>query len=648
MRLVPMLNINDAKALRMLNKYPLWKNLLVVFVCLLGLLFSLPNIYPEDPIVQISGASASGVVDDSILEAALEALEDAGIAVKESAVSGTSGVIRFNDGDSQLIGKDLVKSTLGDDYVVALNLASTMPDWLAAFGASPMNLGLDLRGGVHFLLEVDMEKALEPRITGYIEEIRSGLRKEGIRYRSARRGEGGKISIKFTNPEEQLKANEWVRSNFQKFIISVEENADEQFIHLALTERALKEVQDYAITQNLTALRNRVNELGVAEPIVQRQGVDRIVVELPGVQDTAEAKRILGRTASLEFRLEDAKGDLEAAIKGRVSSRSELFPFKGDESRPVLTLKKVIATGEQVVNARSGFDENSRPQVNITLDGRGGKLMNRVTRDNIGRRMAVIFIEHKERTHVRKVDGELVSERERYVEKYAINVATIQSALGHSFRITGLDSVVESKELALLLRAGALAAPMYFVEERTIGPSLGKENIESGLMSVVLGFVLVMVFMLVFYRLFGVFANVALVVNVLLIVAVMSAIPGATLTLPGIAGIVLTVGMAVDANVLIFSRIKEELGKGFLPQEAIRSGYDRAFVTILDANITTLIVAIILFAVGTGPVKGFAVTLSVGILCSMFTAIIGTRALVNMVYGGRSVDNLSIGFKQPK
>jgi preprotein translocase subunit SecD len=366
------------------------------------------------------------------------------------------------------------------------------------------------------------------------------------------------------------------------------------------------------------------------------------------VQDTAEAKRVLGRTASLEFRLEDSEGDLEAALRGRVSSRSELFPFKGDDDRPVLTLKKVIVTGERVVNARSGFDENSRPQVNITLDGGGGKQMNRITRDNVGRRMAVIFVEHKERTNVRKVDGVFVSEKERYVEKYAINVATIQSALGHSFRITGLDSVLESKELALLLRAGALAAPMYFVEERTIGPSLGKENIESGLMSVVLGFALVMVFMLAFYRLFGVFANAALLMNVLLIVAVMSLIPGATLTLPGIAGIVLTVGMAVDANVLIFSRIKEELGNGRSPQEAIRSGYERAFVTILDANITTLIVAVILFAVGTGPVKGFAVTLSVGILCSMFTAIVGTRAMVNLVYGGRSVEKLSIGYKEAK
>jgi len=632
----------------MLNKYPLWKNLLVIFVCLVGLIFALPNIYPEDPIVQISGATASGKVDGAVLDIALDALGQAGVEVKSSALSGASGVIRFHDGDTQLIAKDLVKSALGDDYVVALNLASTMPDWLASFGASPMNLGLDLRGGVHFLLEVDMEKALEPRTTGYIDEIRSGLRKEGIRYRSAKREGGGKISVKFTDPEEQLKANAWIRENFRQFVISVDEGAAEQFIKLQLSESALKEIQDYAITQNLTALRNRVNELGVAEPIVQRQGVDRIVVELPGVQDTAEAKRVLGRTASLEFRLEDSQGDLEAALNGRVSSRSELFPFKGDKGAPVLTLKKVIVTGERVVNARSGFDENSRPQVNITLDGGGGKRMNRITRDNVGRRMAVIFVEHKERTKVRKVDGVFVSEKERYVEKYAINVATIQSALGHSFRITGLDSVLESKELALLLRAGALAAPMYFVEERTIGPSLGKENIEAGLMSVLLGFALVMVFMLAFYRLFGVFANAALLVNVLLIVAVMSLIPGATLTLPGIAGIVLTVGMAVDANVLIFSRIKEELGNGRSPQEAIRSGYERAFVTILDANITTLIVALILFAVGTGPVKGFAVTLSVGILCSMFTAIVGTRALVNLVYGGRSVEKLSIGYKEAK
>ena len=628
----------------MLNKYPLWKNLLVFFICIFGLIYSLPNIYPEEPVVQISGATASGIVDDGILTRASLAIKKSGLQSKSFEKVGSSGIIRFSDGETQLLAKDVVKAELGDDFVVALNLASTMPDWLAAFGASPMSLGLDLRGGVHFLLEVDMEKALEPRENSYIEEIRSGLRTEKIRYRSATRQKGKGIAIKFTDSEEFIKANSWIRKNYRDFDLSVEDSETVQYIYLQLTPAKLKEAQDYAISQNLTAIRNRVNELGVAEPLVQRQGVARIVVELPGVQDTAEAKRVLGRTASLEFRLEDSEHDLSAAIRGRVPRNAELFPFHGAGERPpVLAQKKVIVTGERVVNARSGFDENGRPQVNITLDSRGGKQMNRVTRDNVGRRMAVIFIEHKERIMVERIDGKLVSKKERYVDKYAINLATIQSSLGHNFRITGLDSVLEAKELALLLRAGALAAPMYFVEERTIGPSLGKENIEAGLTSVLVGFILVMLFMTIYYRLFGMFANVALAMNVILMIAIMSLIPGATLTLPGIAGIVLTVGMAVDANVLIFARIKEELKNGLTPQAAINSGYDRAFVTILDANITTLLVALILFSAGTGPVKGFAVTLSIGILCSMFTAIIGTRALVNVYYGGRSVDKLSIG-----
>lgn len=630
----------------MLNRYPLWKNLLVIVMFMVGLIYTLPNIYPEDPIVQISGASVSGKIDESVLKKAQDALDKSALKFKSSELSGTSGIFRFENGETQLLAKDLIKTALGDDYVVALNLAPTTPAWLRALGANPMNLGLDLRGGVHFLLEVDMSKVLEPRMTGYIEEIRSGLRKEGVRYRAVKRLESQKISLKFDNEDEQKKANDWIKQTFREgeFVLSKDaiEGSDEFYLQMELSKPKLKEIQDYAISQNLTALRNRVNELGVAEAIVQRQGVDRIVVELPGVQDTAEAKRILGRTASLEFRLADDKGDLSAAMNGRVPFRSELFPFKEKGQMPVLVERNVILTGDRVVNATSGFDENGQPQVSITLDGSGGTLMNRATRDNVGRRMAVIFVEHKERTLVRNVEGRLVSDKERYVEKYAINVATIQSALGHSFRITGLDNVLEAKELALLLRAGALAAPMYFAEERTIGPSLGKENIKAGFTAALIGFVLVVVFMLVYYRLFGLFANMALLLNVLLIFAVMSFID-ATLTLPGIAGIVLTLGMAVDANVLINSRIKEELENNFSPQKAISQGYDRAFITILDSNITTLLVTFILFVIGTGPVKGFAVTLSIGIICSMFTAIVGTRALVNLVYGGRIVESISIG-----
>ncbi|HEY9134668.1 MAG TPA: protein translocase subunit SecD [Pseudomonadales bacterium] len=617
----------------MLNKYPLWKNLLILFVLLLSCVFALPNLYPSDPVVQVSGASASATVDDELLTQMKRALEQSGIPFLALEISNGSALARLSDSETQLKAKDSIRAALSSDYVVALNLAPTTPQWLRALGASPMNLGLDLRGGVHFLLEVDMDKALEPRSLAYVEEIRDGLRAEGIRYRAARSLDQGNIQIKFSEEAERDKGMAWLKNQFQEFLFQRSGSGENLYIDLQLAPAKLKEIQDYAVMQNLTALRNRVNELGVAEPLVQKQGANRIVVELPGVQDTAEAKRIIGRTASLEFRLEDYEHDARAAASGLVPSGSELFAFKGyGGGAPVLVYKKVIVTGDRVVGAQSNFDENGQPMVSITLDGKGGKMMNRATRDNVGRRMAVIFVEHKE---------DPVS-RERYVEKYAINVATIQSALGHNFRITGLDNVQESKELALLLRAGALAAPMYFVEERTVGPSLGQENIDAGIMSVMLGFALVLVFMLAWYKVFGLFANLALVMNVVVLIAVMSLIPGATLTLPGIAGIVLTVGMAVDANVLIFSRIKEELKNGLTPQAAINAGYERAFVTILDANITTLLVALVLFAAGTGPVKGFAVTLSIGILTSMFTAIMGTRALVNAVYGGRPLKKITI------
>ena len=616
----------------MLNQYPLWKNLLVVCVVAVGLVYSIPNLYPEQPIVQISGASASVELGESVLNQAKRALDDAGIAYGESEFGERSGMIRFDSDEIQLQAKAVIRDALDGNYVVALNRAPTTPDWLTSLGGSPMNLGLDLRGGVHFLLEVDMEKALEPREEAYVAEIKTSFREEKIYYRTVAR-KGGVIRVKFKDQDQREKGLAWLKDRYREFSIQTVDEAEGLYVSLTFTSQKIKEIQDYAITQNLTALRNRVNELGVAEPLVQRQGVDRIVVELPGVQDTAEAKRIIGRTASLEFRLEDSQHDLQRAISGIVPPQSELFEFKGyGGGRPVLTLKKVIVTGEHVVNAKQGFDENGRAEVNITLDGKGGKMMNLATKSNVGRRMAVIFVEHKEDVKTKK----------RYVEKYAINVATIQSALGYNFRITGLDNTVEARELALLLRAGALAAPMYFVEERTVGPSLGKDNIEAGVQSIMLGFVLVLAFMLVYYKVFGIVANMALLMNIVILVAVMSMIPGATLTLPGIAGIVLTVGMAVDANVLIFARIKEELANGLTPQAAINAGYDRALVTIVDANVTTLLVALVLFAGGTGPVKGFAVTLSIGILTSMFTAIMGTRALVNLIYGGRNVSRLSI------
>lgn len=616
----------------MLNHYPIWKNLIVVCVVVIGLVYSVPNLYPEQPIVQISGASASVTLGDEVVSQAKKALDDAGITYGESEFGEHSGLIRFHSDEDQMEAKRLIREALDGNYVVALNRAPTTPDWLTSLGGSPMNLGLDLRGGVHFLLEVDMEKALEPREEAYVSEIKSSFREEKIYYRSASRKDGV-IRIKFKDQAQRESGLAWLKDRYREFVMDTTEDAGGFYIHLALNDQKLKEIQDYAITQNLTALRNRVNELGVAEPLVQRQGVDRIVVELPGVQDTAEAKRIIGRTASLEFRLEDAQHDLQRAINGNVHPQSELFEFKGyGGGRPVLTLKKVIVTGEHVVNAKQGYDENGTPEVNITLDGKGGKMMNLATKNNVGRRMAVIFVEHKEDVKTKK----------RYVEKYAINVATIQSALGYNFRITGLDNTIEARELALLLRAGALAAPMYFVEERTVGPSLGKDNIDAGVQSIAFGFALVLIFMLVYYKVFGIVANFALFMNIVILVAVMSMIPGATLTLPGIAGIVLTVGMAVDANVLIFARIKEELANGLSPQAAINAGYERAFVTIVDANITTLLVALVLFAGGTGPVKGFAVTLSIGILTSMFTAIMGTRALVNLIYGGRNVSRLSI------
>lgn len=616
----------------MINKYPFWKYLLILMVVAMGVIYALPNLYPDDPAVQLTSQRGSIQVTDNELKKVTKALDRAGIGYFGQSIENNNGLIRFNSDEDQLKAKTVIQQALGENFVVALNLAPTTPDWLVNIGAGPMKLGLDLRGGVHFLMEVDMKEAISQRNEVYISEIKTLLRTERLRYRRITRDEGV-LSIRFKNEELRSKAKQLLRNEFADFV-QAEREADESFyLDLQLSEVAVRNIEDYAVKQNLTTLRNRVNELGVSEPLVQRQGRNRIVIELPGVQDTAAAKRILGATANLEFRLE-AGSDTNTLD-------TEEYAFRDNPNRQAVLERDIIITGNSVSNAQSSFDENGQPQVNIDLDGQGGKLMNRATRNNIRRRMAVLFVEHKVKTRIVEEAGEKVETRIPYVEKHIISLATIQSALGNSFRITGLDAPGESSELALLLRAGSLAAPIYFVEERTIGPSLGKENIELGVTSVQIGMLLVVAFMLIYYRVFGVIANLALTVNLILLAALMSMM-SATLTLPGIAGIVLTLGMAVDANVLIFSRIKEEMNNGMSPQMAIHSGFERAFVTIFDANITTLLVAVILFAVGTGPVKGFAITLSLGILTSMFTAIMVTRALVNVTYGGRQLKKLSI------
>jgi len=610
----------------MLNKYPLWKNLLVAIVVLLGFVYALPNLFPDDYAVQVAGSSASATVDEQVLERTEKALSDAGIDYRNPEVGDDVALLRFDSSEAQLRARSALQETLGENYVAALSLAPTTPEWLRAIGAKPMNLGLDLRGGVHFLMEVDMEAAVERRLEVYASEIKRKLREERVRYRGGDLGDGQRLRFVFPDEETRDEARSIVRSEYDQFRLERDSEGDDYLLYLELSDQAVADIEEYALNQNLTTLRNRVNELGVAEPLIQQQGEERIVVQLPGVQDTAEAKRVLGSTANLEFRLE-AKPDAP-------SSRTETFPFRNNPERTAELEQDVIITGDNVADAQQSFDENGQPQANITLDGPGGRMMRDTTRDAIQRRLGVLFIEHSSEEVERQVEGETVTERVRETERSIISLATIRSTLGSNFRVTGLESVAEASELALLLRAGALAAPMYFVEERTIGPSLGQENIESGVNSVILGFILVALTMMVIYKLFGLMANLALIVDLTLLVSIMSAL-GATLTLPGIAGIVLTVGMAVDANVLIFERIKEELGEALPVQSAINAGYSRAFVSIFDANVTTFLVAAILFAVGTGPVKGFAVTLLIGILTSMFTALMVSRAIVNATVGGR-------------
>ncbi|KZY33382.1 MULTISPECIES: protein translocase subunit SecD [unclassified Oleiphilus] len=618
----------------MLNTYPAWKYILILITLALGAVYSLPNLYPDDFAVQVTGTQSSLKADDALQKRVVSVLEKNNVVVKHAELNGNNLLVRFYDNEAQLSAKEVLSDVLGSDYIAALNMAPSTPDWLKSMGAGPMKLGLDLRGGVHFLLEVDMDKALSQKLQVSMSDIKTAMRSEKIRYRSVLVEGTDGLKVKFKSEKELDKAVSLAASEYRQFTRTTIEEDESFFLLLKLSEARIKEIEDYAVQQNLITLRNRVNELGVAEPLVQRQGRNRIVVELPGVQDTAAAKRIIGKTANLEFRLE---------AKSSASSREmQQFDFKSEKGRTAYLEKDIIVTGSNVSNARASFDENGVAQVNIDLDGKGGKLMLEVTKRNLKRRMGVLFIEQKSELIKKIVDGEEVTERRNREIRQIINLATIQGAFGNSFRITGLDSATEAAELALLLRAGSLAAPIYFVEERTVGPSLGQANIDAGLMSVQIGFALVLLFMLVYYRAFGVVANIALAINVILLCALMSMI-SATLTLPGIAGIVLTVGMAVDANVLIFARIREELANGLSPQQAIHAGYSRAFVAIFDANITTLIAAVILFAVGTGPVKGFAVTLSLGIMTSLFTSVVLTRAIVNLAYGGRQLKKISIG-----
>ena len=627
----------------MLNRYPLWKNLLVLVVVALGVTYALPNFYLPDYAVQIKNERGEQEVSPRELNVALAALEQSGIAVKASQIDEGAALIRLTNADDQLKAQPLIQRALHDlqaEFVVALNSAPTTPDWLQSIGAEPMKYGLDLRGGVHFLMEVDTNSAVVDRLEATEQDIKRALRSgsDRIRYAGAEIVENGKVlQFRFKDSELRGKARSLVENNYPQFIVSVSELSDPKnayALNLQMSDAAIREIEDFAVQQNLQTIRNRVNELGVSEPLVQRLGRQRIVVDLPGVQDTAEAKKILGKVATLEFRMEAQPN----------ASRSSVLPYQY-EGRDVRLERDLILRGERVFDAQVGFDPDSGlPQVNITLDSEGGELMHRATRNDIGRRMAVVFIETKTRDRYEMRGGEEVKISEPYVEERVISLATVQAALGVQFRITGL-AAGEARDLALLLRAGALAADMFIAEERTVGASLGAENIELGATSVAIGLSLVVLFMLVFYRWFGLAANLALVANLLLLVAVMSSL-SATLTLPGIAGIVLTVGMAVDANVLIFSRIKEELTKGVSPQLAINGGFDRAFVTILDANITTLLVAVILYSIGTGPVKGFAITLSIGILTSMFTAIMGTRSLINLAVGGRNLKGLSIGWQR--
>jgi len=618
-----------------MNQYPAWKYLLLIVLLTAGIVYALPNLYGEDPAVQVS-SGRNAVLGETLVGLVETRLADSGLQSKSIEKSEKDRLlIRFGNTEDQLAAADVIKDALGSDYIVALNLAPSTPAWLQGINALPMYLGLDLRGGVHFLMEVDMVAAVDKALERYSSDLRTVLRKEKVRYVSIRVRDD-QLVVKFRNAEDRAQGTEIIHNEYRDLQLSEIDEDNSYPLGVTLSDNEVREIRKLALQQNITTLRNRVNELGVAEPIIQQQGDSRVVVQLPGVQDTAAAKRILGATATLEYRAVDITNDVEAARNGKVPAGSKLYKHR--DGTYYLLKTRVIATGDQIVNARSGFDnETGGAQVSVTLDGKGGRKMLDFTKESVGKPMAVVFIENK--TTTRTVDGEQVITNRKVEE--IISVATIRGVFGKQFQTTGLDSPQEAHELALLLRSGALAAPIRIIEERTVGPSLGAENIEQGFQSVVIGFSLVLVFMALYYKAFGLIADLALALNLVLVVALLSMLQ-ATLTMPGIAGIVLTVGMAVDANVLIFERIREELRNGNTPQASIHAGYAKAFSTIADANVTTLIAAIVLFSFGTGPIKGFAVTLSLGIITSMFTAIIGTRAVINLLYGGRRLQRLPV------
>ena len=615
----------------MQNHFPLWKNLLVLIVFGIGIIYSLPNLYGDDPSVQVSSTQTANITQEQANQVEAD-IKASGSQAKAFEFKDGRILARFTNTDDQLKVADLLRDKMGSNYTVALNLAPTTPAWLRSLSAQAMYLGLDLRGGVHFLLEVDMDAAVKQAEDRYTDDIRLALRNAKMRYQSVAKDSGFiKVTLKSVEDKNDILAV--LEKDFHSLDITEPEAKDQ--IWVKLSEKEVIEIKKFAVAQNMTTLRNRVNELGVAEPVIQQQGQNRIMVQLPGVQDTTRAKEILGTTATLEYRMVDVEHDVQQAVAGHVPVGSRLYSDKNGS--PILLDRRVFVTGDQIVDASSGQDQDGRPSVNISLNGIGAAKMAKTTQVSVGKPMAVVFIEYKVETKV--VDGQKVRHKEK-VEK-VINVATIQGVFSKRFQTTGLDSPQEARNLSLLLRAGALAAPVDIVEERTVGPSLGQDNIDKGMLSFVVGFGLVVLFMAVYYRLFGMIANFALAFNVVIVVAILSMLQ-ATLTLPGIAGIILTVGMSVDANVLIFERIKEELKNGITPQAAIFVGYDKAFATILDSHFTNLVVAVVLFAFGTGSVKGFAVTLIIGILSSMFTAITGTRMVINWIYGNRRVEKLSI------
>lgn len=603
----------------------------------IGVIYSLPNLYPAKPAIQIAYTDSGKSADQLLLQEVTEVLESKAIEVESVGLKDNNIVAKFLSFDDQLLAKSALQRALLDEAIVALNLEPSTPQWLRNIGAGPLKLGLDLSGGVHFLLEVDIESALDNRLESLLNQYRKKFRDDRINVLSSKKDEKD-LSFSFASDADYNKALKIFSddniTSVGTSLYDIRPSSIRNSIAIAYSVNAIKEIRDYAVGQNLMTLRNRVNELGVSEPIVQRQGSSRIVVELPGVQDTTAAKKIIGKTANLEFRLE--AGSTTSRL------RKEEFSWQDERMGSAYLERNIIVAGDRVTNASSGFDESGFSQVNITLDMQGGRAMQKATNGNIGKRLGVLFVEQKNKS-VLKIDenGQEVIEQTTYTEKNIISLATVQAVLGTSFRITGVGTPKEASELALLLRAGALAAPMKFVEERTVGPSLGKENIELGIRSIIIGLLSVVAFMLFYYRWFGFAANLALIANVVLITGFMSLL-GATLTLPGIAGIVLTIGMAVDSNVLIFSRIREELALGKDPQTAIHEGFSRAFVTIFDANVTTLIASVVLYAIGTGPIKGFAITLSIGILTSMFTAILGTRAIVNLMYGKKNIKELRV------